>query len=144
MQIEVEANNMHLKFPHDLFINGKVYGRIIVLRLMNILQFEPSSSGRTYDTINPTNEEVICKVCQGKGQMKERSRELRIESNIIPSEMVEWIIQVQFRTISLEVAKGCKEDCDKAVAAAKKAFEQGEEGLGKGRSESIIYCRWME
>ncbi|KAF8372811.1 alh-3 [Pristionchus pacificus] len=68
--IEVEANNMHLKFPHDLFINGK---------------FEPSSSGRTYDTINPTNEEVICKV-----------------------------------------AKGCKEDCDKAVAAAKKAFEQGE------------------
>lgn len=48
---------------------------------------------------------------------------------------------MQFRIISLEVAKGCKEDCDKAVAAAKKAFEQGEEGVDGGRRDSVVYCR---
>ncbi|VDK45151.1 unnamed protein product [Cylicostephanus goldi] len=45
--IIVNANGMELKFPHELFIDGK---------------FQPSSSGRTYDTINPTDESVICKV----------------------------------------------------------------------------------
>lgn len=38
---------MDIKFPHQLFING---------------QFVNSVSGREYDTINPADESVICKV----------------------------------------------------------------------------------
>lgn len=45
--IVITTNGMELKFPHEIFIDGK---------------FQPSSSGRTYDTINPNDESVICKV----------------------------------------------------------------------------------
>ncbi|RCN50255.1 formyl transferase [Ancylostoma caninum] len=70
--IVMNVNGMELKFPHELFIDGK---------------FQPSSSGRqvTYDTINPTDETVICKI-----------------------------------------PKANADDVNKAVAAAKAAFETGE------------------
>ncbi|ETN74290.1 formyl transferase domain protein [Necator americanus] len=68
--IIMNVNNMELKFPHELFIDGK---------------FQPSSSGRLFDTINPNDESVICKV-----------------------------------------SKADVNDVNKAVAAAKAAFEKGE------------------
>ncbi|CAI4226467.1 unnamed protein product [Auanema sp. JU1783] len=68
--IVINANGLELKFPHELFINGK---------------FEPSASGRTYETINPATEQVICSLPK---------------ANIA--------------------------DVNKAVAAAKNAFENGE------------------
>ncbi|CAJ0933258.1 unnamed protein product, partial [Mesorhabditis belari] len=68
--IELDVNHMKLKFPHELFIDGK---------------FQASSSGRTYETINPATEKVIC-----------------------------------------SLPKANVEDVNKAVAAAKKAFEEGE------------------
>jgi len=48
--VEMEVNNMTIKFPHQLFINN---------------QFVDSSDGATFNTINPTTEEIICKVSKG-------------------------------------------------------------------------------
>uniref|UniRef100_A0A665WW35 10-formyltetrahydrofolate dehydrogenase n=1 Tax=Echeneis naucrates TaxID=173247 RepID=A0A665WW35_ECHNA len=42
-----EVNSMTVKMPYQCFINGK---------------FEDAESGKTYDTINPTDGSVICKV----------------------------------------------------------------------------------
>uniref|UniRef100_A0A3Q3QUJ4 10-formyltetrahydrofolate dehydrogenase n=1 Tax=Monopterus albus TaxID=43700 RepID=A0A3Q3QUJ4_MONAL len=42
-----EVNNMTVKMPYQCFINGK---------------FEDAENGKTYDTINPTDGSVICKV----------------------------------------------------------------------------------
>ncbi|XP_025831008.1 cytosolic 10-formyltetrahydrofolate dehydrogenase [Agrilus planipennis] len=68
--IELETNNMKIKFPCQLFIDG---------------QFVDSEGGKTFETINPADESVIC--------------------------------TVQYASIK---------DVDKAVKAAKKAFEKGE------------------
>ena len=43
MQVIIEANNMKIKCPNQLFING---------------EFVNSSWGQSYDTINPANESV--------------------------------------------------------------------------------------
>ncbi|GAA6224517.1 mitochondrial 10-formyltetrahydrofolate dehydrogenase [Lates japonicus] len=42
-----EVNNMTVKMPYQCFINGK---------------FEDAENGKSYDTINPTDGSVICKV----------------------------------------------------------------------------------
>ena len=42
-QVTIEANGMKIKCPHQLMIDG---------------EFVNSSWGRTYNTINPANEEV--------------------------------------------------------------------------------------
>jgi formyltetrahydrofolate dehydrogenase len=49
-QIELHVNNMHVRFPNQLFINGA---------------FVDSESKRTLDTINPHDESVICAVARG-------------------------------------------------------------------------------
>lgn len=46
----LHANNRELKFPNQLFING---------------EFKDAIDGKTYDTINPNDESVICKVASG-------------------------------------------------------------------------------
>ena len=50
--VELEANNMKLKFPHQLFINN---------------DFIDALSGATFEAINPTDESVICTVAKGNG-----------------------------------------------------------------------------
>ncbi|XP_065175810.1 cytosolic 10-formyltetrahydrofolate dehydrogenase-like [Sycon ciliatum] len=45
--VTVNANDMELKFPHQLFINGK---------------FVDAIEGRTFKTINPYTEEPICEI----------------------------------------------------------------------------------
>ncbi|KAJ1373865.1 hypothetical protein KIN20_036394 [Parelaphostrongylus tenuis] len=45
--IVMNVNGIELKFPHEMFIDGK---------------FQPSSSRRWEKTINPNDESVICKV----------------------------------------------------------------------------------
>ncbi|CAD6194253.1 unnamed protein product [Caenorhabditis auriculariae] len=45
--VELDVNNMKLKFPHEMFINGK---------------FVPALSGKTYETINPATEKPICTI----------------------------------------------------------------------------------
>ncbi|PIK52185.1 putative mitochondrial 10-formyltetrahydrofolate dehydrogenase isoform X2 [Apostichopus japonicus] len=45
--VEMEVNNMTIRFPHQLFINN---------------QFVDAKDNVTFDTINPTDESVICKV----------------------------------------------------------------------------------
>ena len=45
--VELRINNMDLKIPYKLFING---------------QFVDALEGRTFTTINPTDESVICSV----------------------------------------------------------------------------------
>lgn len=67
--VEVQANNMTLRFPRQLFIDGEFV----------------NGHGQPIDTINPHDESVICSV----------------------------------ETASVE-------DVDRAVRAAKKAFEKGE------------------
>lgn len=67
--VEVQANNMTLRFPKQLFINGEFV----------------NGHGKPINTINPHDESVIC-----------------------------------------SVECGSVEDVDKAVKAAKKAFEDGE------------------
>lgn len=78
----VNVNNMTVKMPYQCFING---------------QFLDSDSGKTYDTINPTDGSVVCKVSY------------------------------------CSVA-----DVDKAVAAAKEAFENGEWGRMNARDRGRI------
>ncbi|KAH9636936.1 hypothetical protein HF086_016875 [Spodoptera exigua] len=68
--VEMECNKMKIKFPTQLFIDGK---------------FVNSDNGKTLTLINPTDESVICKV--------------------------------QSASVN---------DVDRAVLAAKKAFEEGE------------------
>ncbi|KAK2165320.1 hypothetical protein LSH36_52g08014 [Paralvinella palmiformis] len=45
-----EVNNMEVRFPNQLFINN---------------EFVDSSDGKTFDTVNPTDETVICQVAKG-------------------------------------------------------------------------------
>ncbi|XP_040214929.1 cytosolic 10-formyltetrahydrofolate dehydrogenase [Rana temporaria] len=45
--VEKDANNMKIRMPHQLFVNG---------------QFVDAEGGKTYDTINPTDGSAICKV----------------------------------------------------------------------------------
>lgn len=45
--VTMNANNMELSFPNQLFINNN---------------FVDSESGDTFDSINPSDESLICKV----------------------------------------------------------------------------------
>uniref|UniRef100_A0A7N8WS08 10-formyltetrahydrofolate dehydrogenase n=1 Tax=Mastacembelus armatus TaxID=205130 RepID=A0A7N8WS08_9TELE len=79
-----EVNNMTVKMPYQCFINGK---------------FEDAENGKTYDTINPTDGSVICKVSYAS-----------------------------------------VEDVDRAVAAAKEAYDNGLWGKMNPRDRgSLLY-----
>ncbi|KAM4615603.1 mitochondrial 10-formyltetrahydrofolate dehydrogenase [Polymixia lowei] len=79
-----EVNNMTVKMPHQCFIDGK---------------FEDAESGKAYDTINPADGSVICKV-----------------------------------------AYASVGDVDRAVAAAKEAFDNGPWGRMNPRDRgSLLY-----
>ncbi|MBN3296525.1 AL1L1 dehydrogenase, partial [Amia calva] len=82
---EMNVNNMTIKMPHQLFING---------------QFVDAEGGKTYQTINPTDGTGICNVS---------------------------LAQVS--------------DVDKAVAAAKEAFENGEWGRMNPRDRGRLIYR---
>lgn len=47
---EMRSNNMDLKFPTQLFINN---------------EFIDASNGDTFDSIDPADKSVICKVAKG-------------------------------------------------------------------------------
>uniref|UniRef100_A0A673AXA7 10-formyltetrahydrofolate dehydrogenase n=1 Tax=Sphaeramia orbicularis TaxID=375764 RepID=A0A673AXA7_9TELE len=82
--VSKNINNMTIKMPHQLFING---------------EFVDAEGGKTYQTINPTDGTAICDVS---------------------------LAQIQ--------------DVDKAVAAAKEAFEEGEWGKMNPRDRGrLIY-----
>ncbi|XP_066447546.1 mitochondrial 10-formyltetrahydrofolate dehydrogenase [Eleutherodactylus coqui] len=81
----LNVNNMTVNMPYQCFING---------------QFLDSSSGETWNTINPTDGSVLCKVA--------------------------------FCSV---------EDVDKAVAAAKEAFENGEWGKMNARDRGRLLYR---
>ncbi|XP_006631068.2 cytosolic 10-formyltetrahydrofolate dehydrogenase [Lepisosteus oculatus] len=83
--VEMNVNNMTVKMPHQLFING---------------QFVDAEGGKTYQTINPTDGTAICNVS---------------------------LAQVS--------------DVDKAVAAAKEAFENGEWGKMNARDRGRLIYR---
>ncbi|XP_076578540.1 mitochondrial 10-formyltetrahydrofolate dehydrogenase [Chaetodon auriga] len=79
-----EVNNMTVKMPNQCFING---------------QFEDAENGKTYDTINPSDGSVICKV--------------------------------SYASVG---------DVDRAVAAAKEAYENGPWGRMNPRDRgSLLY-----
>uniref|UniRef100_A0A8C3G823 10-formyltetrahydrofolate dehydrogenase n=1 Tax=Cyclopterus lumpus TaxID=8103 RepID=A0A8C3G823_CYCLU len=79
-----EVNNMTVKMPNQCFINGR---------------FEDAENGKVYDTINPTDGSVICKV--------------------------------SYASVG---------DVDRAVAAAKEAFESGPWGRMNPRDRgSLLY-----
>lgn len=82
--VEKNINNMTIKMPHQLFVNG---------------MFVDAEGNKTYETINPTDGTAICKVS---------------------------LAQIA--------------DVDKAVAAAKDAFENGEWGKMNARDRGrLIY-----
>ncbi|XP_072529047.1 mitochondrial 10-formyltetrahydrofolate dehydrogenase isoform X2 [Salminus brasiliensis] len=80
-----DINNMTLKMPYQCFINGK---------------FEDAENGKTYDTVNPTDGSVICKV--------------------------------SFASVG---------DVDRAVVAAKEAFENGPWGKMNPRDRGRLLYR---
>ncbi|XP_035257467.1 mitochondrial 10-formyltetrahydrofolate dehydrogenase [Anguilla anguilla] len=80
-----DVNNMTVKMPHQCFINGK---------------FEDAESGKTYDTVNPTDGSVICKV--------------------------------SYSSVA---------DVDRAVSAAKEAFETGPWGKMNPRDRGRLLYR---
>lgn len=79
--VEVQANNMTLRFPRQLFIDGQFV----------------NGHGKPLDTINPHDESVIC-----------------------------------------TVESATAEDVDRAVRAAKKAFEEGEWGKISARERGAL------
>ncbi|XP_039108814.1 mitochondrial 10-formyltetrahydrofolate dehydrogenase isoform X1 [Hyaena hyaena] len=83
--VSKEVNEMTVKMPHQCFING---------------QFTDADDGKTYDTINPTDGSIICKVSY---------------ASLV--------------------------DVDKAVAAAKDAFENGEWGRMNARERGRLMYR---
>uniref|UniRef100_A0A8C4HC29 10-formyltetrahydrofolate dehydrogenase n=1 Tax=Dicentrarchus labrax TaxID=13489 RepID=A0A8C4HC29_DICLA len=83
--VEKNINNMTIKMPHQLFING---------------EFVDADGGKTYKTINPTDGTAIC--------------------------------DVSLAQIS---------DVDRAVAAAKEAFEEGEWGRMNPRDRGRLIYR---
>uniref|UniRef100_A0AAX7UA49 10-formyltetrahydrofolate dehydrogenase n=1 Tax=Astatotilapia calliptera TaxID=8154 RepID=A0AAX7UA49_ASTCA len=83
--VEKNINNMTIKMPHQLFING---------------EFVDAEGGKTYKTINPTDGTAIC--------------------------------DVSLAQIS---------DVDRAVAAAKEAFEEGEWGKMNPRDRGRLIYR---
>ncbi|XP_063228695.1 cytosolic 10-formyltetrahydrofolate dehydrogenase [Bacillus rossius redtenbacheri] len=83
--ISLHVNNMDVKFPHQLFING---------------QFVNAESGKKLVSINPADESVIC-----------------------------------------EVECASVADVDKAVQAAKKAFEEGEWSKISARDRGRLLLR---
>ncbi|XP_076447488.1 cytosolic 10-formyltetrahydrofolate dehydrogenase-like isoform X2 [Babylonia areolata] len=83
--VKLTKNNMELTVPHQVFIDN---------------QFMDASNGVTYDTINPTDESVICKV-----------------------------------------SKATVEDVNRAVEAAKEAFEEGEWGKMNARDRGALMFR---
>ncbi|KAG7275905.1 hypothetical protein CRUP_009594 [Coryphaenoides rupestris] len=83
--VEKDVNNMTVRMPHQLFING---------------EFVDAEGGKTYNTINPTDGTAIC--------------------------------QVSLAQVS---------DVDKAVAAAKEAFEEGEWGRMNPRDRGRLLYR---
>ncbi|PAV77177.1 hypothetical protein WR25_03161 [Diploscapter pachys] len=86
--IVVEVNKMTLKFPHQMFIDGK---------------FCNSSTGKTHETVNPATEKVIC---------------------TIPT--------------------ASSDDVNRAVKAAKKAFDKGEWRLMSARDRGKKLLRLAE
>ncbi|KAJ8245531.1 hypothetical protein GJAV_G00271730 [Gymnothorax javanicus] len=80
-----DVNNMTVKMPHQCFINGK---------------FEDAENEKTYDTINPTDGSVICKV--------------------------------SYSSVA---------DVDRAVVAAKEAFETGPWGKMNPRDRGMLLYR---
>uniref|UniRef100_A0A3Q2FSW7 Aldehyde dehydrogenase domain-containing protein n=1 Tax=Cyprinodon variegatus TaxID=28743 RepID=A0A3Q2FSW7_CYPVA len=85
--VEKNINNMTVKIPHQLFING---------------EFVDAEGGKTYKSINPTDGTAIC-----------------------------------------EVSLAQTSDVDKAVAAAKEAFEDGEWGKMNPRDRGRLIYRWV-
>ncbi|XP_047644075.1 mitochondrial 10-formyltetrahydrofolate dehydrogenase isoform X1 [Phacochoerus africanus] len=83
--VSKEVNEMTVKMPYQCFING---------------QFTDADDGKTYDTINPTDGSIICKVSY---------------ASLV--------------------------DVDKAVAAAKDAFESGEWGRMNARERGRLMYR---
>jgi len=80
--VELTANKMNLRFPNQVFIDN---------------EFVDASDGVSYNTINPADESVICKV-----------------------------------------SKATKEDVNRAVEAAKEAFEEGEWGKMNARDRGTL------
>ncbi|KAL8595137.1 hypothetical protein ACOMHN_013810 [Nucella lapillus] len=83
--VKLTKNNMELTLPHQVFIDN---------------QFMDASNGDTYNTINPTDESVIC-----------------------------------------QVSKATVEDVNRAVEAAKEAFEEGEWGRMNARDKGALMYR---
>lgn len=83
--VEIEANKMKLSFASQLFIDN---------------EFIDASNGKRYDTINPADESVICKV-----------------------------------------SEATVEDVNRAVEAAKAAFEEGEWGRMNARDRGQLMFR---
>lgn len=69
--ITLTANNMELKFPHQLFINN---------------EFVDSESGKTLKIINPSNESVICEVSSASSADVDRA----VRSAKVAFEEGEW------------------------------------------------------
>ncbi|KAJ8302046.1 hypothetical protein KUTeg_021033, partial [Tegillarca granosa] len=80
--VKMHVNNMDITFPHQCFIDN---------------EFVDSSDARVFDTINPSDESVICKV-----------------------------------------SRGTPEDVNRAVEAAKVAFEEGEWGRMNARDRGTL------
>ncbi|KAL5013525.1 hypothetical protein ScPMuIL_007795 [Solemya velum] len=83
--VELHVNKMDIRFPRQVFIDN---------------EFVEAADGNTFDTINPNDESVICKV-----------------------------------------AKSGKEDVDRAVEAAKEAFEEGPWGSMNARDRGALMYR---
>ncbi|XP_059140890.1 cytosolic 10-formyltetrahydrofolate dehydrogenase-like [Physella acuta] len=83
--VEIKANKMNLRFPHQLFIDN---------------EFIDASDGATYNTINPADESVIC-----------------------------------------QISKATKQDVNRAVEAAKEAFEEGEWGKMNARDRGQLLMK---
>lgn len=120
---------MTIKMPHQLFING---------------EFVDADGGKTYKTINPTD---------GMVRMERRDKDKMDTTNIDVTPRVEccfsvlalWFDILMYLNLFVpqaicDVSLAQISDVDKAVAAAKEAFKEGEWGKMNPRDRGrLIY-----
>lgn len=107
---------MTVKMPYQCFING---------------QFEDAENGKTYDTINPTDGSVSHKTHESTHMPQRHKQDCGVTemcNHCVPHQV---ICKVSYASVG---------DVDRAVAAAKEAYDNGPWGRMNPRDRgSLLY-----
>lgn len=123
-QVTREVNNMTVKMPYQCFING---------------QFEDAENGKTYNTINPTDGSVNHLPIQTHTQTT-HAHTLTEEVRFV---LLERVWPLPPHQVICKVSYASVGDVDRAVAAAKEAYDNGPWGRMNPRDRGSLLYRWV-